>query len=524
MCDILLIEPFYGGSHKQLIDLLWAEIPGCVKVVLPAKKWHWRARTAALYISQQIPHQHNFRVLFASSVLNLAELLALRPDLTSLKKLLYFHENQLVYPIRKHQDRDFQYGYNQVLSCLVADVVLFNSQYNQDSFLSSIKAHFSVMPDCRPKGLADQIRPKCQVLYFPINFPARWRDCYRTDVKTDTMSSGHEVATGEQTGRTCAGQFSTMDDKGTTSILDYTDTSSLEQLSTADCAENSTDEDMRNDFVLAADRSDEEDALLSATASLSKTSNKSNNLKMLTAESSESGEKLKFSQHGMSIQGEMASSVGSCVKSDQDLSKEKGKPSSDQEKCRSDRSEPCDDQGSGFMMRSKDGPLHIVWPHRWEHDKNPDLFFHTLFQLKEEGCSFMVSVLGQEYTDVPEIFAEAAEKLEGQIHQWGHLAAKEDYYRLLHQADVVVSTADHEFYGVSMLESVYCGCYPLCPNRLVYPEIFPKECLYNTPQQLKKRLRDYCRRPQLARKHTINLEIHQYSWEGLAEEYRRLLQ
>lgn len=56
------------------------------------------------------------RVLFSSSVLNLCELVALRPDLARLKKVLYFHENQLLYPVRKDQERDFQYGYNQILS------------------------------------------------------------------------------------------------------------------------------------------------------------------------------------------------------------------------------------------------------------------------------------------------------------------------------------------------------------------------------------------------------------------------
>ena len=56
------------------------------------------------------------RVLFCSSVLNLAELVALRPDLGLLHKVVYFHENQLIYPVRKSLDRDFQYGYNQVLT------------------------------------------------------------------------------------------------------------------------------------------------------------------------------------------------------------------------------------------------------------------------------------------------------------------------------------------------------------------------------------------------------------------------
>lgn len=83
-------------------------------VTLSGKKWPWRARCSALTLSQLIPRINSYTVLFCSSVLNLAELLGIRPDLQKLKKVVYFHENQLVYPKKEIKERDIQYGYNQI--------------------------------------------------------------------------------------------------------------------------------------------------------------------------------------------------------------------------------------------------------------------------------------------------------------------------------------------------------------------------------------------------------------------------
>lgn len=47
------------------------------------------------------------------------------------------------------------------------------------------------------------------------------------------------------------------------------------------------------------------------------------------------------------------------------------------------------------------------------------------------------------------------------------------------------------------LEATYCGCMPIAPNKLVYPEIYPKENLYNTSNQLIKMLYNWCRNPEL---------------------------
>lgn len=48
------------------------------------------------------------------------------------------------------------------------------------------------------------------------------------------------------------------------------------------------------------------------------------------------------------------------------------------------------------------------------------------------------------------IFEEAKTRLEGCIAHWGFQQSREEYFSILRDADVAVSTALHEFFGVSM--------------------------------------------------------------------------
>lgn len=119
----------------------------------------------------------------------------------------------------------------------------------------------------------------------------------------------------------------------------------------------------------------------------------------------------------------------------------------------------------------KPGPLRILWCARWEHDKNPQAFFQTLHLLEKQNTEFNLIVIGQHFREIPQAFKDAEKHFANKILTWGYQQTTEQYHRALQNADVVVSTANHEFFGQSVVEAISAGAYPLLPNRLAYPEI-----------------------------------------------------
>jgi len=118
----------------------------------------------------------------------------------------------------------------------------------------------------------------------------------------------------------------------------------------------------------------------------------------------------------------------------------------------------------------KPGPVRIAWVSRWEHDKNPQVFFDALKVLAAEGVDFELNVLGESFADTPECFEEARRRFSNRLRHWGFARDRGEYLRVLSESDVVVSTAKHEFFGIAVLEAVAAGCRPLVPNALAYPE------------------------------------------------------
>lgn len=162
----------------------------------------------------------------------------------------------------------------------------------------------------------------------------------------------------------------------------------------------------------------------------------------------------------------------------------------------------------------------IVWNHRWEHDKNPEEFFSTLYRLQKRNIDFSLILLGQSFRDQPRCFLEAQKRLASHILHFSYVDTKKEYINLLCRGDIVISTARHEFFGISVIEAVRAGCYPLLPNRLVYPELFGTEYLY-AENRLTQRLKQIIEKPKKISKETLEGITNRFQWSHLKKKYEK---
>lgn len=365
--NILALESYYGGSHKAVLDgLSRASRHTWTVLTLPAHKWKWRMRHSAITFAEQVrvlvEKGQRWDLLFCSDMLNLAEFVALAPiQVAGLPRVIYFHENQLTYPVRLESERDYQFAMTNLTSALAADAVWFNSEFHRTSFLDALREFLKSMPDHQPLGAVEQIRAKSAV--YPPGI-----------------------------------------------------------------------------------------------------------------------------------------------------------------------------EGIAGPSKRELGPLRILWAARWEHDKNPDDFFAALKILKANNVPFRLSVIGQSFRDQPEVFEQAKHEFRDHLDHWGYQANRSDYQAVLRQADVVVSTANHEFFGIGLLEAVADGAYPVVPKRLSYPEILgldktkcAEQFFYDgTVQDLAKRLTALARRIQTESlwpaKLTPELLTDPFKWTHLGKRYDEALE
>ncbi|SDP18027.1 tRNA-queuosine alpha-mannosyltransferase domain-containing protein [Desulforhopalus singaporensis] len=177
----LVIEPYYGGSHKQFLKGLSNHITGnyCF-FTLPARKWKMRMQLGAQWAVEQLEkldqEDRYFDTVLCSTFMDVAVFNALcakvagwNPNTTV---LLYFHENQFAYPAQVEDPSFFQFASINFNSALAADRIAFNSTFNRDSFFHGCEKIIRKVSDIRLVNTLDRLKGKAVVLYPGIDLDA----------------------------------------------------------------------------------------------------------------------------------------------------------------------------------------------------------------------------------------------------------------------------------------------------------------------------------------------------------------
>jgi glycosyltransferase involved in cell wall biosynthesis len=170
-----------------------------------------------------------------------------------------------------------------------------------------------------------------------------------------------------------------------------------------------------------------------------------------------------------------------------------------------------------YKEEAQQSPL-ILWNHRWEYDKNPELFFESLLKIKKEGYSFQLCVLGQRTEKVPEIFNKLPEFFSDELVQFGPVDSFEEYATWLWRANIHPTTSNQDFFGVSVVEGIYCECTPILPRRLAYPEhVSDPAVFYQTEEQFVDCLRQLI--IDQKNRNIYSEEVNRYDWSQLIGSY-----
>ncbi|MEX0685962.1 MAG: DUF3524 domain-containing protein [Balneolales bacterium] len=304
--NILALEPFLGGSHKAFLEgLTQHSRHNIMSVTMSDQHWKWRMSGGSVTLAEKTKaFTQPVDVILASSMTNLPAFIALtNPRFAETPVIMYMHENQLTQPLPENEERDLTFCYINYLSVLVADKVVFNSQFHLQSYIDALPDFLSRFPDYNQTESIKSVVKKSSVLHPGLDLDA----------------------------------------------LDPQD----------------------------------------------------------------------------------------------EIKKPNKKPI-------------------------------IVWNQRWSFDKDPDKFFRIINRLDDSDCDFDLILVGDYKHDRSDIFEKARDRYSKRIIHYGYVQDVQTYSGLLRRGDIVISTAQHEFFCAAIMEAVFCGCHPLLPTGLTYPEVIPE--------------------------------------------------
>lgn len=132
------------------------------------------------------------------------------------------------------------------------------------------------------------------------------------------------------------------------------------------------------------------------------------------------------------------------------------------------------------QQRWRPGALRLLWSARFEHDKGGDGLLRLLQELEQGTVDYQLAVTGQQFRSSPAVFEGIRQEFSHRLVQFGYVDQEEDFWALQREADIVISTALHEFQGLAVMQAVMAGCVPVVPDRLAYRETYPAALRYTS--------------------------------------------
>ncbi len=123
---------------------------------------------SSLYFARQINDIKKYDLIFATDLINISDLEMLLGE-NCPPVILYFHENQLAYPLNSGETLDYHYGLTDLTNALGAERVVFNSNTHMKTFLTELPPFIRHMPDTVPLWSVEKIRQKFLVIYPGID-------------------------------------------------------------------------------------------------------------------------------------------------------------------------------------------------------------------------------------------------------------------------------------------------------------------------------------------------------------------
>ena len=115
---------------------------------------------------------------------------------------------------------------------------------------------------------------------------------------------------------------------------------------------------------------------------------------------------------------------------------------------------------SKWPGRSAGRPMRLLWIGRFEYDKCGERLLAVLRLLESTAIDYEVAVVGQQFRDSPPAFKDIATEFPHRLVHFGYVREEYAYRALLRGADLVLSTALHEFQGLAVIDAVAAGCLP----------------------------------------------------------------